>query len=320
MKYYSRSFYFQIINLETGGKPAKCMVITRQQKELWVGSGNQIVVVDILSRKVVERLTTVEQNKDQSTLLSSMCTDGEQKVWTSLWKLDLVTEWDIQSRAKTYEYYCSEKNVLGAAVRYRSGTFPCLIRQPSLVEVPEVKKVKEKKEEFLANNRVVVESLYKRPSLRFPTRVYIRSKSSASSTSSLYDSNHFTGIRKSTPRRTVTSIRYAGNILWVGRTSGDILAIDYVTGHVVTVLGTDELKLLGDENRYVQSMVLMATNKLAACIRSQPLKGKRKSLIPTKCLDERQKESFQILVYDLWSRDQLLGFNERSREIFNDQL
>lgn len=297
------------------------MVVIEERNELWVGSGNQIVIVDLQSRNIVDHLKATKHDKDKSSLLSSICTDGTTKVWSSLWKSSLVTEWDIQSREKTYEYYCSEENSLGVGVRYRYGTFSCLIRQPSLGEIPEMKE-KEKKEEFLVNNRVVADSLYKRPSLRFPTRTYIRNKSSASSTSSsLYDSFNSSDQRKSMFNQTVTSLRFSGNVLWVGRTSGDILGIDYVTGHVISILGSDHLKLFGDEKRYVQSMVVMETNRLAACVRIQQWRAKRKSLIPSlPSVDGRFKEKFQILVFDLWSRDQILDFNERSCEIFNDQL
>lgn len=297
------------------------MLVIEERNELWVGSGNQIVIVDLQSRNIVEHLKATKHDKDQNSLLSLLCTDGKTKVWSSLWKSSLVTEWDIQSREKMYEYFCSEENSLGAGVRYKYGTFSCLIRQPSLVEISEMKE-KEKKEEFLVNNRVVADSLYKRPSLRFPTRTYIRNKSSASSTSSsLYDSFNSNDKGKYMFNQTVTSLRLSGDILWVGRTSGDILGIDYLTGHVISVLGSDNLKLFGDEKRYIQSMVVMDTNRLAACVRIQQWKAKRKSLIPSlSSVDGKSKEKFQILVFDTWSRDQIMNFNERSREIYNEQL
>ena len=90
---------------------------------------------------------------------------------------------------------------------------------------------------------------------------------------------------------------------------------------MISVLGSDNLKLFGDEKRYIQSMVVMDTNRLAACVRIQQWKAKRKSLIPSlSSVDGKSKEKFQILVFDTWSRDQIMNFNERSREIYNEQL
>lgn len=296
--------------MQTCSKPAKCMVILEKRKELWVGSGNQIVIVDIHSRVVLKRLSVTDRH-EQTALLSLLCTDGETKVWSSLWKHSLVTEWNVQSREKTYEYYCSEKHALGVGVRYKAGTFSCSIRQLS-VEIPE-----QVNEEPLISNsrRMVEESLFKRPSLRFPTRTYMRNKSStSSSTSSLYN---LTSSEAASFNRAVTSLQLVGNVLWVGRTSGDVLALDYTTGHVTTILGKDKLRLLGNEKRCVQSMVSLASNSLAICVRMKPKKEKRRTSVPVPFLYER-KEHFQILVYNVLSNDQLLLFNERSREIFDE--
>ena len=110
------------------------MTITNNGKELWVGSGNQIVVFDLKSRSITAHLKIA---KKENSLASVMCSNGCNTVWTSIWKSGYITEWDVNKRTKVYEYYCSNDNPLDTMVRFKSGTFDGLQRLPSLDECNE---------------------------------------------------------------------------------------------------------------------------------------------------------------------------------------
>ena len=301
------------------------MTITNNKTELWVGSGNCIVVLNIQTREVIDRFNVTKLG-DQNSLISVMCGNGENTVWTSLWKSGFVTQWDVKKRNKTFEYYCSEDKPLHQGVRYQSGTFNNLFRQPTVEERDQNVKVQSSTgQEMRAfgskNNRLAEDTLYKRPSLRFPTRTYVRHKSSTTSTSSSLDefTSNSTSKRNNMFNKTVTSLRFVKNMLWIGRTNGDVIVIDYVTGYVTGVLADDHLKLLGNDNRYIQSMVPMETDsKMTACVRIRNDARGRRSLVPNLSLERKQKECYQILVYDIWSSDQFNQFNDKVQEIFNE--
>jgi len=302
------------------------MTITNNKKELWIGSGNQIVIFDLKSRFITAHLKIAKNVNLRNSLASLMCSDGVNTVWTSIWKSGYITEWDVKRRTKVYEYYCSDKSPLNTMVQFKADTFAGLQRAPSLEERNEQVTGNTHKNggatSSMRKDDLAEASLYKRPSLQFPSRTYVRHPSSGSKMSSTqYDADITSQLEKDKVKHMfnsfVTSMRHTPGLLWMGRTCGDILIIDLVTGHVTTVLADDNLRLLGEDNRYVQSMVPMeGPDKMVACVRNRTNGGQRRSLVPAQSLENKQKESYQILVFNRFTRECLVDFNERVHQIF----
>ncbi|XP_066918410.1 leucine-rich repeat serine/threonine-protein kinase 1-like isoform X2 [Clytia hemisphaerica] len=97
----------QDLNLGTRGYPAKCMSLTRNNTELWVGSGSLIVIVDPHSNTIKEHIeTTIRTNR----LISLMTSDEFDNMWTCERGMSFVTQWDVASRTKLWEFQCNIEN------------------------------------------------------------------------------------------------------------------------------------------------------------------------------------------------------------------
>lgn len=98
-----------VINLATKGLPAKCMTFTRNNTELWVGSGNMIIIINPDTYEILEQIQALRMKKHH--LISCMATDGSS-VWLSDRKSSIITQWDVETRTKLLKLQCNMENPL----------------------------------------------------------------------------------------------------------------------------------------------------------------------------------------------------------------
>ena len=92
----------QVINLANEGRPAKNMVFTKNNKELWVASGNSIAIIDVPNLQLVEQIKVFTLPRH---MVTQLVTDGE-RVWSTDRKSSIVYQWDVATRKKQFKFDC----------------------------------------------------------------------------------------------------------------------------------------------------------------------------------------------------------------------
>jgi len=97
------------INLASQGLPAKCMCLTKNSTELWVGSGNMIVILNPESLTIIDRIQALKTTR---SLISSLVTNNKY-IWSADWKNANIVQWCVATRQKLYTFKCNIENPLG---------------------------------------------------------------------------------------------------------------------------------------------------------------------------------------------------------------
>ena len=84
------------------------MTFTKNNKELWVGSGNVIVIIQPDTFEIIKRIKAL---KSPRALISSMVSDGIY-VWTTDRKTSVVIQWNIETREHVFKFQCNVENPL----------------------------------------------------------------------------------------------------------------------------------------------------------------------------------------------------------------
>lgn len=100
---------FQVVNLGQSGMPAKCMVLVFDNKELWVGCGNKIVIVDTNTLAILDEIAVYQT---QRTHVRIMVTDG-LRVWCADRRSSKILQWEVNSRQLTNIFDCDVNNPVG---------------------------------------------------------------------------------------------------------------------------------------------------------------------------------------------------------------
>lgn len=112
-------FSYQI-HLNTKGLPAKCMVLTRNQTELWIGSGNMIVIVDPNTYAIIDHIEAAKPNRQALAITS----DGVNYVWNCERSMSFIVQWDVETRSKMCEYQCNIERPLDQTLHGKVGSLP----------------------------------------------------------------------------------------------------------------------------------------------------------------------------------------------------
>ncbi|XP_068741133.1 leucine-rich repeat serine/threonine-protein kinase 1-like isoform X3 [Montipora capricornis] len=99
----------QVVNLGQSGTPAKSMVLVRDNKELWVGCGNKIVIVDTNTLILLDEIVVYQSHR---THVRIMVTDGE-RVWSGDRRSTKILQWDVNNRQLTHIFECDVDNPVG---------------------------------------------------------------------------------------------------------------------------------------------------------------------------------------------------------------
>lgn len=89
--------------------PAKSMVLVLENKELWVGCGNKIVIVDTTSLAIMDEIAVYQT---QRTHVRIMVTDGT-RVWSADRRSSKILQWEVSSRQLTNIFDCDVNNPVG---------------------------------------------------------------------------------------------------------------------------------------------------------------------------------------------------------------
>lgn len=92
--------------------PAKSMVLVRDNKELWVGCGNKIVIVDTNTLAVVDEIAVYQTSR---THVRIMVTDGA-RVWSADRRSTKILQWEVSNRQLTNIFDCDVDNPVGAVL------------------------------------------------------------------------------------------------------------------------------------------------------------------------------------------------------------
>lgn len=103
---------FQVVNLGQHGMPAKSMVLVRDNKELWVGCGNKIVIVDTSTLVLLDEIAVYQTPR---THVRIMVTDGS-RVWSADRRSPKILQWDVSSRQLTNIFDCDSDSPVGAVL------------------------------------------------------------------------------------------------------------------------------------------------------------------------------------------------------------
>ena len=103
---------FQVVNLGQHGIPAKSMVLVRDNKELWVGCGNKIVIVDTSTLVLLDEIAVYQTPR---THVRIMVTDGS-RVWSADRRSPKILQWDVSSRQLTNIFDCDSDSPVGAVL------------------------------------------------------------------------------------------------------------------------------------------------------------------------------------------------------------
>ena len=169
----------------------------------------------------------------------------------------------------------------------------------------------------------VQRSLQKKPSLMYPSSRKKRSSSKHSEiTHSEIVHSEILSNSMSRPRGAlvaekpvrVTGIIYTGDALWIGRNNGDVLVVavddEFVpTGKVVAVLGGQNIRWLGGNNRTVTSLIKFSDKEIISLV-----KFHSKSPVTPKLSSRRNEsgslENYQLLKYDAISIGEIVKFTK----------
>ena len=100
------------MNLGQSGMPAKSMVLVRDNKELWVGCGNKIVIVDTSTLVILDEIAVYQT---QRTHVRIMVTDGA-RVWSADRRSTKILQWEVTKRQLTHMFDCDVDNPLGVVL------------------------------------------------------------------------------------------------------------------------------------------------------------------------------------------------------------
>jgi len=89
--------------------PAKSMVLVRENKELWVGCGNKIVIVDTKTLRILDEIAVY---RTQRTHVRIMVTDGA-RVWNADRKSTKILQWEVSTRQLTHIFDCDVDSAVG---------------------------------------------------------------------------------------------------------------------------------------------------------------------------------------------------------------
>ena len=92
--------------------PAKSMVLVLDNKELWVGCGNKIVIVDTSTLAVVDEIAVYQTPR---THVRIMVTDGA-RVWSADRRSAKILQWEVSTRQLTNIFDCDVDNPVGAVL------------------------------------------------------------------------------------------------------------------------------------------------------------------------------------------------------------
>ena len=170
----------------------------------------------------------------------------------------------------------------------------------------------------------VQRSLQKKPSLMYPSSR--KNKKNAKHSEKTHSeqvhseilSNSMSrprGARVSEKPVRVTGIIYAGNALWVGRNNGDILVVavddEFVpTGKVVAVLGGQNIRWLGGNNRTVTSLLKISDKEIISLVKFDS-KSPTSPKLSSRRNESGSLENYQLLKYDVNSIGEIIKFTER---------
>jgi len=99
----------QVVNLGQSGMPAKSMVLVRENKELWVGCGNKIVIVDTSTQVILDEIAVYQT---QRTHVRIMVTDGGH-VWSADRRSTKILQWEVNTRQLTHIFDCDVDSPVG---------------------------------------------------------------------------------------------------------------------------------------------------------------------------------------------------------------
>jgi len=103
---------FQVVNLGQHGMPAKSMVLVRDNKELWVGCGNKIVIVDTNTLVLLDEIAVYQTPR---THVRIMVTDGS-RVWSADRRSTKILQWAVNSRQLTNIFDCDSDSPVGVVL------------------------------------------------------------------------------------------------------------------------------------------------------------------------------------------------------------
>ena len=103
---------FQVVNLGQHGMPAKSMVLVRDNKELWVGCGNKIIIVDTNTLVLLDEIAVYQTPR---THVRIMVTDGS-RVWSADRRSPKILQWAVSSRQLTNIFDCDSANPVGVVL------------------------------------------------------------------------------------------------------------------------------------------------------------------------------------------------------------
>lgn len=92
--------------------PAKSMVLVRDNKELWVGCGNKIVIVDTSTLVLLDEIAVYQTPR---THVRVMVTDG-MRVWSADRRSPKILQWAVSSRQLTNMFDCDSDNSVGVVL------------------------------------------------------------------------------------------------------------------------------------------------------------------------------------------------------------
>ena len=92
--------------------PAKSMVLVRDNKELWVGCGNKIVIVDTSTLVLLDEIAVYQTPR---THVRVMVTDG-MRVWSADRRSPKILQWAVSSRQLTNMFDCDSDNPVGVVL------------------------------------------------------------------------------------------------------------------------------------------------------------------------------------------------------------
>ena len=85
------------------------MVLVRENKELWVGCGNKIVIVDAKTLRILDEIAVYQT---QRTHVRIMVTDGA-RVWNADRKSTKILQWEVSTRQLTHIFDCDVDSAVG---------------------------------------------------------------------------------------------------------------------------------------------------------------------------------------------------------------
>ena len=100
------------MNLGQNGMPAKSMVLVLDNKELWIGCGNKIVIVDTSTLVILDEIAVYQT---QRTHVRIMVTDGA-RVWSADRRSTKILQWEVSTRQLTHIFDCDVDNPLGVVL------------------------------------------------------------------------------------------------------------------------------------------------------------------------------------------------------------